>query len=66
MGIDGSEKSLEAADYSMSIAKNMNAELIILNVLETEYNMQLAQWFHALTISYSDLLVSLGDASPYS
>ncbi len=36
VGIDGSDKSLEAADYSISIAKNTNAELIILNVLETE------------------------------
>ena len=36
VGIDGSDKSLEAADYSISIAKNTNAQLIILNVLETE------------------------------
>ena len=36
VSIDGSDKSLEAADYSISIAKNMNAQLIILNVLETE------------------------------
>ena len=30
------DKSLEAADYSISIAKNMNAQVIVLNVLETE------------------------------
>ena len=36
VGIDGSDKSVEAADYSLSIAKNTNAQLIILNVLETE------------------------------
>ena len=36
VGIDGSDKSLEAADYSISITKNTNAQLIILNVLETE------------------------------
>lgn len=36
VGIDGSDKSVEAADYSISIAKNTNAQLIILNVLETE------------------------------
>ena len=34
VGIDGSDKSVEAADYSISIAKNTNAQLIILNVLE--------------------------------
>ena len=36
VGIDGSNKSLEAADYSITLAKNMGAQLIILNVLETE------------------------------
>ena len=36
VSIDGSDKSLEAADYSISIAKNTNAQMIILNVLETE------------------------------
>ena len=36
VGIDGSDKSLEAADYSITLAKNMGAQLIILNVLETE------------------------------
>jgi nucleotide-binding universal stress UspA family protein len=36
VGIDGSDKSVEAADYSISIAKNTKAQLIILNVLETE------------------------------
>ena len=40
VGIDGSDKSLEAADYSISIAKNTNAQMIILNVLETE------PWYH--------------------
>ena len=34
VGIDGSDKSVEAADYSLSIAKNTNAQLIILNVPE--------------------------------
>ena len=45
--IDGSDKSLEAADYSISIAKNMNAQLIILNVLETEpwyYGKNAYEW----------------------
>jgi len=36
VGIDGSDKSLEAADYSITLAKNMGAQVIILNVLETE------------------------------
>jgi nucleotide-binding universal stress UspA family protein len=47
VSIDGSDKSLEAADYSISIAKNMNAELIILNVLETEpwyYGKNAYEW----------------------
>ncbi|HEY7228434.1 MAG TPA: universal stress protein [Nitrososphaeraceae archaeon] len=34
--VDGSEKSLEAADYSISIAQNSHAQLVILNVIETE------------------------------
>jgi nucleotide-binding universal stress UspA family protein len=34
VGVDASDKSIEAADYSISIAKNMNAQLIILSVLE--------------------------------
>ena len=45
--IDGSDKSLEAADYSISIAKNMNAQLIILNILETEpwlYGKNAYEW----------------------
>lgn len=37
VAVDGSDKSLEAADYALSIASMMeHAELIILNVLETE------------------------------
>ena len=47
VGIDGSDKSLEAADYSISIAKNTNAQLIILNVLETEpwyYGKEAYEW----------------------
>ena len=47
VGIDGSDKSLEAADYSISIAKNTNAQLIILNVLETEpwyYGKRAYEW----------------------
>jgi nucleotide-binding universal stress UspA family protein len=40
VGVDASDKSIEAADYSISIAKNMNAQLIILSVLETE------PWYH--------------------
>lgn len=47
VGIDGSDKSVEAADYSISIAKNTNAQLIILNVLETEpwyYGKNAYEW----------------------
>ena len=47
VGIDGSDKSLEAADYSISIAKNTNAQMIILNVLETEpwyYGKKAYEW----------------------
>ena len=47
VGIDGSDKSVEAADYSISIAKNTNAQLIILNVLETEpwyYGKKAYKW----------------------
>jgi nucleotide-binding universal stress UspA family protein len=46
-GIDGSDKSLEAADYSITLAKNMGAQLIILNVLETEpwyYGEKAYEW----------------------
>lgn len=34
--IDYSDKSLEAADYSLLIAKDMNASLILVNVFEIE------------------------------
>lgn len=34
--VDGSKKSLEAANFAASITKHMNALLIIANVLETE------------------------------
>ena len=47
VGIDGSDKSLEAADYSITLAKNMGAQLIILNVLETEpwyYGKRAYEW----------------------
>ena len=47
VGIDGSDKSVETADYSISIAKNTNAQLIILNVLETEpwyYGKKAYEW----------------------
>jgi nucleotide-binding universal stress UspA family protein len=47
VGIDGSDKSLEAADYSITLAKNMGAQLIILNVLETEpwyYGEKTYEW----------------------
>lgn len=36
VAIDGSDKSLEAADYAAIIAKDRDATLIIANVLETE------------------------------
>jgi nucleotide-binding universal stress UspA family protein len=47
VAIDGSDKSLEAADYSITLAKNMGAQLIILNVLETEpwyYGKRAYEW----------------------
>ena len=47
VSIDGSDKSLEATDYSISIAKNTNAQMIILNVLETEpwyYGKKAYEW----------------------
>ena len=45
--VDGSEKSLEAADYSISIAQNSRAQLVILNVIETEpwlYGKKAYEW----------------------
>ena len=45
--VDGSDKSLEAADYSISIAQNSRAQLIILNVIETEpwlYGEKAYEW----------------------
>jgi nucleotide-binding universal stress UspA family protein len=33
VGIDGSEQSINAADYAIDIAKKLNAELIAINVL---------------------------------
>ena len=36
VAVDGSDKSLEAADYAMSIANKEHAQMIILNVLDTE------------------------------
>jgi nucleotide-binding universal stress UspA family protein len=38
--IDGSVKSIEAADYAISLAKDKNASLILVNVLGTE------PWLH--------------------
>ena len=40
VAVDGSDKSLEAADYAMSIVNKEHAQLIILNVLNTE------PWFY--------------------
>jgi nucleotide-binding universal stress UspA family protein len=40
VAVDGSDKSLEAADYAMSIANKEHAQRIILNVLDTE------PWFY--------------------
>ena len=40
VAVDGSDKSLEAADYAMSIANKEHSQLIILNVLDTE------PWFY--------------------
>ena len=40
VAVDGSDKSLEAADYGMSIANKECAQLIILNFLDTE------PWFY--------------------
>jgi nucleotide-binding universal stress UspA family protein len=40
VAVDGSDKSLEAADYAMSMANKERAQLIILNVLDTE------PWFY--------------------
>ena len=45
--VDGSEKPLEAADYSISIAQNSRAQLVILNVIETEpwlYGEKAFEW----------------------
>ena len=45
--VDGSDKSLEAADYSISIAQNSRAQLVILNVIETEpwlYGKKAYEW----------------------
>jgi nucleotide-binding universal stress UspA family protein len=36
VGIDGSEKSINAADYAIVIAKRHNAELIAVNVLTSD------------------------------
>jgi nucleotide-binding universal stress UspA family protein len=57
--IDGSDKSLEAAEYSISVAKKMNAQLIILNVLETEpwyYGEKAYEWgsFEELNKAYEN------------
>ncbi len=40
VAVDGSDKSLEAAEYALLIARGMDASLILLNVLETE------PWLH--------------------
>ena len=36
VGIDGSEQSINAADYAIDIAKRHNAELIAVNVLTSD------------------------------
>jgi nucleotide-binding universal stress UspA family protein len=36
VGIDGSEESVNAADYAITIAKRYNAELIAVNVLTSD------------------------------
>jgi nucleotide-binding universal stress UspA family protein len=36
VGIDGSEESVNAADYAIAIAKRHNAELIAVNVLTSD------------------------------
>ena len=36
VGIDGSEESVDAADYAIAIAKRHNAELIAVNVLTSD------------------------------
>jgi nucleotide-binding universal stress UspA family protein len=36
VGIDGSEKSMKAAEYAISIAKIYNAELIATNILTSD------------------------------
>jgi nucleotide-binding universal stress UspA family protein len=36
VGIDGSEESVNAADYAIAIAKKHNAELIAVNVLTSD------------------------------
>ena len=36
VGIDGSEESVNAADYAIAIAKRYNAELIAVNVLTSD------------------------------
>jgi nucleotide-binding universal stress UspA family protein len=36
VGIDGSEKSMEPAEYAISIAKMYNAELTAINVLTSD------------------------------
>ena len=45
--VDYSEKSLEAAEFALLIAKNMNSLLIIVNVLQTQpwiYGKHAYQW----------------------
>jgi len=36
VGIDGSEESVNAADYAIAIAKRYNTELIVVNVLTSD------------------------------
>jgi len=45
--VDYSKKSLEAAEFALLIAKNMNSSLIIVNVLQTEpwlYGKHAYEW----------------------
>ncbi len=41
VGIDGSEESVNAADYAIAIAKRYNAELIAVNVLTSDIVMHI-------------------------
>lgn len=44
VGIDGSEESVNAADYAIAIAKRYNAELIAVNVLTFDIGYAFIPW----------------------